>query len=108
MGAPLQGSRELVGKCEKTSPGDRQKSVQSQDTLLLAVLELHYADVRPGSHHKHRTAQVGGQDTYALGEQGKTGFGIQKVEAKNTGAVEREGKFQNIFFAHHFPHWSWS
>lgn len=98
MGAPLQGSRELVGKCEKNSPGDRKNSVQGQDTLLLAVLELCYADATPGDRHKHRTAQVGGQDTYALGVQGKTEFGIQKEEAKNTGAVEREEKFQNIFF----------
>ena len=102
MGAPLQGSRELVGKCEINPPGDRKNSVQGQDTLLLTALELRYADARPGSCHKHRTAQVGGQDTYALREQGKTGFGIQKQEAKNTGAVEREEKFQNNFFSHHF------
>lgn len=66
------------------------------------MLELRYADARPGSCHKHRTVQVGGQEMYALGEQGKTGFGIQKGQAKNRGAIEREEKFQN-FFPNIFP-----
>lgn len=33
-----------------------------------------------------------------FGEQGKTRFGIQKREARNTDAVERKGKCQNNFF----------
>lgn len=88
---------------KKTSPRDRKKSVQGQDTLPLVVLELCYADARPGSCHKHRSAQVGGQDLNTWGKQGKTGFGIQKEEVKTTGAIEREEKFQTNFFPQHFP-----
>lgn len=79
----------------KKTPGIR-RSLSKGRTVLLAVWT--FVMLMPGSCHKRRTAQVGGQDTQALREQGKTEFGIQKGKAKNTGAVEKWRKLSKNFF----------
>lgn len=82
MGAPLQGSRELVGKCETNSPGDMKKPVQGEDTLLLTLLELRYVHTGPGSRHKHRTGQVGRRATYTWGSKARLGLGFKSKRQK--------------------------
>lgn len=79
----------------KKTPGIG-RSLSKGRTVLLAVWS--FVMLTPRSCHKRRTAQVGGQDTQALSEQGKTEFGIQKGKAKNTGAVEKWRKLSKKFF----------